>query len=528
MPVRGRGRPRKEPHGVVETKDSEGEMEENRDSGEVKGTEEEGEEPTLSDLMAILQTHMGQQNVREVKQQQQFAALEHKFQLLQLEVSSKNTDPLSSREPGSESCQADFSDAQAKAEHMSSSQTLTGQSHTCHEPRMEKLTDNDDMEHFLITFERIALACRWPKSDWVFHLIPLLTGKARGAYVHMDFENSLDYIQVKSAILSKYNISSETYRQRFRSLEIHAGESPKELYARLKELYVKWIEPKSKTIHDIGEVIILEQYLRMLSPELQVWIKERDPKTALKAAELADVFVAAREQGQTSSREEWKMTWDYDSAPQRHLGAEGVSKPQNVENQSRRPQKYSGRKPICFLCGIEGHIKPMCPKNTAKMTQMCYAPWSQTELSVNNLQTVKMAGFYHRFIPQFSARAATLTDLTGSRNPNHIQWTKEAVAAFQDIRQSLSKNPVLYSPNFNDLFIVQTDASERGLGAVLLQGPQHDRHPLAYISRKLFPREVRYSTVEKEALAIKWALDSFRYYLLGPFLFLHSTHPRKG
>lgn len=135
-----------------------------------------------------------------------------------------------------------------------------------------------------------------------------------------------------------------------------------------------------------------------------------------------------------------------------------------------------------------------------------------------------MAGFYHRFIPQFSTRASTLTDLTGCRRPNQIQWTEEAEAAFHDIRHSLSKNPVLYSPNFDEHFIVQTDASERGIGAVLLQGPEHDRHPIAYISRKLFPREVRYSTVEKEALAIKWALDSFRYYLLSREFTLETDH----
>lgn len=79
---------------------------------------------------------------------------------------------------------------------------------------------------------------------------------------------------------------------------------------------------------------------------------------------------------------------------------------------------------------------------------------------------------------------------------------------------NLSKKPVLHSPNFEH-FILQTDASNRGLGAVLLQGPSGDHHPVAYISRKLFPREVRYLMVENEALAIKWALDSFRYYLLG-------------
>lgn len=59
---------------------------------------------------------------------------------------------------------------------------------------------------------------------------------------------------------------------------------------------------------------------------------------------------------------------------------------------------------------------------------------------------------------------------------------------------------------------------------MLLQGPPEDLHPVAYISRKLFPREVRYATVEKEALAMKWAMDSFKYYLLGRWFILQTDH----
>ena len=62
-----------------------------------------------------------------------------------------------------------------------------------------------------------------------------------------------------------YDIKPETYRHRFCSLEVNPDESPKELYARLKELYGKWILPKGKTIQEICEIIILEQYLRMLT-----------------------------------------------------------------------------------------------------------------------------------------------------------------------------------------------------------------------------------------------------------------------
>ncbi|XP_056104612.1 uncharacterized protein LOC130083558 [Rhinichthys klamathensis goyatoka] len=232
---------------------------EEEEGGASGGAEDtEGKEPTLSDLMAIFQAHMGQQEAREakqneatVRQEQRFKALQHQFQLLQLEVQARTSvvpNPLSddSDPPDREVQSSTMHPLPDQAEPMMTTQTgaSVGQSCSQHKPRLEKLTDNDDIEHFLITFERIAVACRWQKADWIFQLIPLLTGKARSAYVHMDSDDSLDYDQVKSAILAKYDINPEAYRQRFRSTEVNSDESPKELYARLKELYGKWVQPK--------------------------------------------------------------------------------------------------------------------------------------------------------------------------------------------------------------------------------------------------------------------------------------------
>lgn len=135
-----------------------------------------------------------------------------------------------------------------------------------------------------------------------------------------------------------------------------------------------------------------------------------------------------------------------------------------------------------------------------------------------------MANWYRRFVPNFSVRAAVLTDLTRKNCPNQIRWMEETKKAFQDIKNALCQGPVLRCPDFDRPFILQTDASDVGVGAVLLQGTQEDRHPVAYISRKLFPREVRYSTVEKECLAVKWALDTLKYYLLGREFVLETDH----
>ncbi|XP_051271638.1 uncharacterized protein LOC127372197 isoform X2 [Dicentrarchus labrax] len=366
------------------------------------GNDMEGKEPTLSDMMAIFQKHMGQQEAREAKQNEvtarqehRFKALQHQFQLLQLEVQARTSlvpPPLSadSDPPDMEVQSSTLHPLSDQAEPMIAQTVASaGQSCSQHKPRLEKLTDNDDIEHFLITFERIAVACRWQKADWVFQLIPLLTGKARGAYVHMDIDDSLDYEQVKSAILAKYDINPETYRQRFRSLEVDPDESPKELYARLKESYGKWIQPKGKTIQEIGEVIILEQYLRMLSPELQVWVREHGPDSAMEAARLADVFVAARKKGQPWSYHSWRTAED-NRKPTHHPGT-GVGKfPMRESQPASRPLKPVGRKPICYLCGVEGHTKPMCPKNSVNMTQMCFVPRTQYEPELNKVQSIKM------------------------------------------------------------------------------------------------------------------------------------------
>ncbi len=105
-----------------------------------------------------------------------------------------------------------------------------------------------------------------------------------------------------------------------------------------------------------------------------------------------------------------------------------------------------------------------------------------------------------------------------------MQWTVPAEKAFCELKALLSDKPILHSPDFEKSFVLQTDASELGLGAVLMQEENGGRHPVVYLSWKLFPRETRYSVVEKECLALKWALDSLKYYLLGRDFVIKMDH----
>jgi len=136
-----------------------------------------------------------------------------------------------------------------------------------------------------------------------------------------------------------------------------------------------------------------------------------------------------------------------------------------------------------------------------------------------------LVNYYRKFIPHFSERASVLTDLTKAKLPNKISWSEQHEVAFRDLKNALTGPPVLRPPHWDEPFIVQVDASNRALGAILCQRDQNDdEHPIVYASRKLQPREEKLSTTEKECLAIVWAVELFRYYLYGRKFLLQTDH----
>lgn len=99
---------------------------------------------------------------------------------------------------------------------------------------------------------------------------------------------------------------------------------------------------------------------------------------------------------------------------------------------------------------------------------------------------------------------------------------------FYALRKSLSGYPVLHNPDFSHPFILATDASGIGVGTIHSQGMAEGPRPVLFISQKLSPAETKYATVEKEALARKWAVDIRQYYLMhNPFLLVVDHGPLK-
>ncbi|XP_029163431.1 uncharacterized protein LOC114934886 [Nylanderia fulva] len=124
-----------------------------------------------------------------------------------------------------------------------------------------------------------------------------------------------------------------------------------------------------------------------------------------------------------------------------------------------------------------------------------------------------MSSWYRRFIPQFATRSEPLTRLLKKDQP--WKWTNEQVHAFEEIRSYLVAAPTLSRPDFSIPFVLQTDASSVGIGAVLTQTINEEEHVIAFASRALADPEKRYTVTEQECLAVIWAIKKFRPYLEG-------------
>lgn len=139
-----------------------------------------------------------------------------------------------------------------------------------------------------------------------------------------------------------------------------------------------------------------------------------------------------------------------------------------------------------------------------------------------------LAGYYRDFIPNFAALAAPLSDLTRKGQPNKVEWGEAQEKAYQSIKALLTKEPVLRLPDPGKTYFLQTDASDNGIGAVLMQKHEGKLFPVCYGSKKLSSAERNYSTIEKECLAIVWGFKKFHLYLYGvPFVLQTDHEPLK-
>ena len=114
-------------------------------------------------------------------------------------------------------------------------------------------------------------------------------------------------------------------------------------------------------------------------------------------------------------------------------------------------------------------------------------------------------------MPEFSHDKVLLCELL-KKDAKWI-WTREHQANFEKLKQCLISAPVLIRPDFSQPFQLHCDASDFALGAVLTQEGDDGQHPIIFINRLLTSAERKFTTTEKECLAVLWAVERLRHYL---------------
>ncbi len=298
-------------------------------------------------------------------------------------------------------------------------------------PKLTKVTEADDIEAYLTTFERLMRAYEVSEDRWALKLAPQLTGKAQHAYAAMDTSQSADYTALKAAILRRYDINDETYRQRFRSARRREGETQSELVIRLTDVAQKWTK-ECATVEKLLDVVVLEQFLDTLDPNTRIWVKERKPKSSEEAGRLADDYAQARKQADSEpggtiqagvgsrkchncgipghfarecskqprssryerrgdSKHEWRQEPRSETIGDQKRSDLASEQRTEVRDEQRRSQPTSEQKheprgihdaareprrgPIkCYNCGQMGHVSRRCPSNAALLCQETRRP----------------------------------------------------------------------------------------------------------------------------------------------------------
>jgi hypothetical protein len=132
-------------------------------------------------------------------------------------------------------------------------------------------------------------------------------------------------------------------------------------------------------------------------------------------------------------------------------------------------------------------------------------------------------GYYRSYVPNFSTLAGPLYQLTKKNTPFH--WTDAHQKAYDALKKKMTEAPLLAKPNFDKPFRLYTDASAEGLGAILVQlDDQGKEQVIYYASRGTRQAEKSYGATKLEALAVVWACDFFRYYLIGKHFDVYTDH----
>jgi len=233
---------------------------------------------------------------------------------------------------------------------------------------MPRLTSENDIDVYLVTFEKIALLNKWPQEYWSALLQTQLRGKGLKVFSELSTQACRNYDTLKQAVLTAYELCSDVYRKRFRSLSKQANDTYADFAFKLTNVCKRWLQSVNAfdNIEALRQAILMEQFMEMLPTDLTLWLFDQKTKTIDEMARAADQYSALRKSvvqtDNTKPDTSVLTSVKYENktrAPYMYAAKQAVSSAMETQGDNKSWQKL--KKPVkCFYCHKLNHTISEC------------------------------------------------------------------------------------------------------------------------------------------------------------------------
>ena len=206
---------------------------------------------------------------------------------------------------------------------------------------------------FLLPFlERYATTQKWKKEDWATSLNALLKRKALDIYALMLVKEALNYDMLKAALLKMYELTEEGFKRRYKKCRPDLGETFQQFTSRMKSYFTRWIDMSgmNKTYDGLADLIFRDQLAFICNRDLELFLREREPKSLEQASKLGDQYKEAR------YTDILNLTFKNERSRSRSRSRSPSPSVRRYNHQG--PQPFRGS---CFICRGKKHIARFCP-----------------------------------------------------------------------------------------------------------------------------------------------------------------------